>query len=370
MGHKNDAALLIRKAAQFAAGFGTTKGDPTGVATAGTAQQFGKPTLGQQVRGGFSAISPAFRSFEESRAGVGATQARTALSSAELNLVQEESRRAREVETRSDEQINVRGLLPGISKAQTEALDFLLGDIIDDQGGVRRGDFEDKFADLQKNNPQAIENIMRIGVNEASKSLKTIGSNVEEEVEKVIIAQGKLGNELTKQDVVGDPKLHSATLSKLLQAQKTTQDKADTNSRMLSLFRKEAAQITPAKTVDQLKAREAQRIAAETGRSPIEVLQEIERSLDPGLIEQTAADFGIDLPTATDEEWEIIAAAIVKNNFSLGGILTGEFLKTQFRERIDRSITAPETTIPSGTTSVVPRLQPVSSSSIDPLGIR
>lgn len=104
MGHKNDAAILIRKAAQFAAGFGTTKGDPTGVATAGTAQQFGKPTLGQQVRGGFSAISPAFQEFEESRAGL-------ERSSAETNLALGKARQLRSQEEQLNKPFDIRNLI-------------------------------------------------------------------------------------------------------------------------------------------------------------------------------------------------------------------------------------------------------------------
>lgn len=161
MGHKNDAALLIRKAAQFAAGFGFAQGDPGGIATAGTAAQI-SPTLGARVRGGFSAISPAFQEFEESRANVerleslsGLRRGQTALTSAEFNRLQDETRRAKERETRENEPVFLDSITGGLGKRNQEAIrDRLRSEgLLREEGGrefVRRGGLQgrkDKFFD-------------------------------------------------------------------------------------------------------------------------------------------------------------------------------------------------------------------------------
>lgn len=242
----NDLALILRKGIQFAVGAGTAT-DAGG----------GAPTVGGRIRGGFSAISPAFRDVEElniKREGLELDAERIRelqrrgdiaergvdIGEQRLGIEQaEEDRRAQE-QTRLDEEKSIDSVLPGIDNDQIQQLEALIGDVIDNNTRTFRvGDFEDRYRTLQKDNPDAVAQIMKTGVANADKSLKTIRGNISEEAGKIIESQGKLGKSLTMEDVINDPSLHSSNLSKLLQARKESQAKKETNNRFLSLFRQE-----------------------------------------------------------------------------------------------------------------------------------
>ena len=213
-----DTAILIRKAAQFAAGFGTTKGDPTGVATAGTAQQFGKPTLGQQARGGFSAISPAFRSFEESRAGL-------ERSSAVTNLALEEARQLRLAEEQANKPVNLRNLTGGFITERTqkkleEALDA------NADGFTTQGELEKGLPKLDK---QIIVDAISEDIEEFTKNKKQNEANVATLIEQANKKMLGTGTTITRQDFQTNPEL-GRTFPKIAEAvtrQDSVQNKID-----------------------------------------------------------------------------------------------------------------------------------------------
>ncbi len=271
-----DTAILIRKAAQFAAGFGTTKGDPTGVATAGTAQQFGKPTLGQQVRGGFSAISPAFRSFEESRAGV-------ERSSAVTNLALEEARQLRLEEEQKRKPVNLRNLTGGFITERTqkkleEALDA------NADGFTTQGELEKGLPKLDK---QIIVDAISEDIEEFTKNKKQNESNVTALIEQANKKMLGTGTTVTKQDFQTNPEL-GRTFPKIAEAitrQDSVQNKIDVlASKRISIndvLKREAgiadplAGITPS-TREIIRAEKDPRIKAalkEKQRQKIEVAQ-------------------------------------------------------------------------------------------------
>ena len=207
-----DTAILIGKAAQFAAGFGTTKGDPTGVATAGTAQQFGKPTLGQQVRGGFSAISPAFRSFEESRAGV-------ERSSAETNLALEKARQLRLEENKK----KALALKPfDISKPfgvkatseMTKATDaFFRRNGVDlDNNGITTNEEVTKFlssgsASERTSKKKELARIASLGTKNMQRQSQFVQVKIDEEMKK--LKEKFQDSSLTINDVINNPAMAS-----------------------------------------------------------------------------------------------------------------------------------------------------------------
>ncbi len=313
-----DTAILIGKAAQFAAGFGTTKGDPTGVATAGTAQQFGKPTLGQQVRGGFSAISPAFRSFEESRAGV-------ERSSAATNLALEEARQLRLAEEQANKPVNLRNLTGGFITERTqkkleEALDA------NADGFTTQEELEKGLPKLDK---QIIVNAISEDITEFTKNKKQNEANVATLIEQANKKMLGTGTTITRQDFQTNPEL-GRTFPKIAEAV-TRQDSVQNKIDVLA----------------------SKRIAIENV---------LKREAEPVKLTGLAKTFdalGIDLndpnqiSAITDDEWEALAIQVDNT-----GELTGETLKTLVFRNFGGGIS-----VPSGTGVGA-------QASTDPLGLR
>lgn len=282
----------------------------------------------------------------------------TALTSAQFNKLQEESRTIRGERERSNRIVTIDSITQGLGvTAKRKMVDTLRreGVLTEDGTGVRAGDLQsrtDKFLD----EPEEIIEFATDNITDIDNDLKRANvirdDAIVKEAKRLVGSQVKLGNipkgseEIAEQAAVkelqNDPAFNQE-INRLNDRRQQFMEQIELQKDIVRRFKEEKAQgiTVPAKTVDQLKAREAQRIAIETGREPIDVLQEIERSLEPGLVEQTATDFNIDLRTASDEEWEVIAAAIAKNNLFLSGILTGEFLKAQYEK--DVGAIAPET---------------------------
>ncbi|MEE9239477.1 MAG: hypothetical protein V3U58_07920 [Thermodesulfobacteriota bacterium] len=217
MGHRNDLALGIRKAAQFAAGFGFAGAGAGGVATAGTAAQI-SPTLGERVRGGFSAISPGFRAFEESRAEIGRT-------SAETNLALEEARQLRLEEERKRKPVNLRNLTGGFITERTqkkleEALDA------NADGFTTQDELEKGLPKLDK---QIIVDAISEDITEFTKNKKQNEANVTALIEQANKKMLGTGTTITKQDFQTNPEL-GRTFPKIAEAitrQDSVQDKID-----------------------------------------------------------------------------------------------------------------------------------------------
>lgn len=221
----NDAAILIRKAAQFAAGFSFAKGDPSGQATAGTAAQI-SPTLGEKVRGGFSAVSPGFRAFEESRANIdrleslsGLRQGQTALTSAQRNKVLEETRVLREEADRKKAlalrpfDISKPFGVKATSEMTKATEDFFRRNNVDlDSNGVTTNEEVTKFlssgsASERASKKKELSRIAALGTKGMQRQSQFVQVKIDEELKK--LKEKFQDSSLTINDVINNPAMAS-----------------------------------------------------------------------------------------------------------------------------------------------------------------
>lgn len=345
-----DVAILLRTGAKFAAGFGTAQGAPD--VSAGAIQAT-LPSIGERLRSGFSAISPEFQEFEESRAEIGQRGAQT-------GLIMEQRKQLQVEQEQLNKPFDIRNLVgvadPGgnLGKAVETELTRIGADI-DGNGVITQGELN-KALNSGKIDFSTIDTAFGNAIKSSDVDVAAKRATFKTKLDAINKKQIEAGQKPFSESDFQDPSFRATFSAEAIEFDKITS--AEQRNAMLKERQKmvgrfaqqqtgDTGEVPFAKTVDQLKALEAQRIATETGREPIEVLREIERSLDPGLVEQTAADFNIDLKTASDEEWEVIAASIAKNNFQLAGILTGEFLKNQYQQSV-QGITVTDENDPLG----------------------
>lgn len=255
-----DTAILLRTAAKFAAGFAGTKGDPTGVATAGTAGQI-SPTLGQQVRGGFGAISPGFQAFEESRAGI-------ERSSAETNLALEEARRVRTEEERKQRPVNLRSLTGGfITQRSQQKLEQALlaqGADVDGNGVISQDELEKALPKLDK---QLIVDTIGQDVAEFTKNKEQNEANVQALIEQANKKMLGTGTKITRQDFQTNPEL-GRTFPKIAEAitrQDSVQDKIDVLTGKQTAIRDVLKREKKAPTLSERKLAEIDEIMRREG---------------------------------------------------------------------------------------------------------